>query len=179
MVHQTVEIICPQCLATLSVTNSKDEAIKCISCPNCGKQIGVRFRRPVQENGATELGGIPTGGKTQLGPVSVSRKKVYLELNGVRYNLEIGRNTIGRKAKTSSADVQLDTADLFMSRQHAIINVRRLPDGSIKSDIANDQNKNATLVNGIEIMPNDILVLQDGATITMGHTTVAFHYSEN
>ena len=114
-----------------------------------------------------------------MGPVSVSRKKAYLEFNGVRYNLEIGRNTIGRKAKTSNADVQLDTSDLYMSRQHAIINVRRMPDGSIKSDIANDKNKNATLVNGIEIMPNDILVLQDGATIKMGHTTVTFHYSEN
>ena len=63
-----------------------------------------------------------------------------------------------------------------MSRHHAIINVRRLPDGSIKSDIANDQNKNETLVNGMVIMPNDILVLQDGATIKMGNTTVIFHY---
>ena len=26
------------------------------------------------------------------------------------------------------------------------------------------------------IMPNDILVLQDGATVKMGHTTVTFHY---
>lgn len=179
MEHQTVEIICPQCHVRLSVTNSKNEEVKRIKCPNCGKQIDIRFKRPVREDGATVLGGIPTGGETQLGPVSVSRKKAYLELNCVRYNLEIGRNTIGRKAKTSSADVQLDTTDLYMSRQHAIINVRRLPDGSIKSDIANDQNKNATLVNGIEIMPNDILVLQDGATIKMGHTTVTFHYSEN
>ena len=179
MEHQTVEISCPQCHVRLSVTNSKNEAIKRIKCPNCGKQIDIRFKRPVREDGATVLGGIPTGGETQLGPVSVSRKKAYLEFNGVRYNLEIGRNTIGRKAKTSNADVQLDTSDLYMSRQHAIINVRRMPDGSIKSDIANDKNKNATLVNGIEIMPNDILVLQDGATIKMGHTTVTFHYSEN
>ena len=176
MAHQTVEIVCPQCHVRLSVTNSKDEAVKRIKCPNCGKQIDIRFKRPVHEDGATVLGGIRTGGETRLGPVSVSRKKAYLELDGVRYNLEIGRNTIGRKAKTSNADVQLQTTDLYMSRQHAIINVRRLPDGSIKSDIANDQNKNATLVNGIEIMPNDILVLQDGATIKMGHTTVTFHY---
>ena len=176
MAHQTVEIICPQCHARLSVTNSKDELIKRIKCPNCGKPMDIRFKRPVREDGATELGGVPTGGETQLGPVSLSRKRAYLELNRVRYDLEIGRNTVGRKAKTSSADVQIDTTDLYMSRQHAIINVRRLPDGSIKSDIANDQNKNATLVNGTEIMPNDILVLQDGSTIKMGHTTVTFHY---
>lgn len=178
MEHQTVQITCPQCRATLSVTNSKNEEVKRIKCPNCGKQIDIRFKRPVREDGATVLGGIPTGGETQLGPVSVSRKKAYMELNGVRYNLEIGRNTIGRKAKTSSADVQLDTPDLYMSRQHAIINVRRLPDGSIKSDIANDQNKNATRVNGMELLASDEIVLNDGDRIQMGDTTVIFHYTQ-
>ena len=178
MEHQTVEIICPQCHVRLSVTNSKNEEVKRIKCPNCGKQIDIRFKRPVQEDGATVLGGIPSGGETQLGPVSVSRKKAYLEFNGVRYNLEIGRNAIGRKAKTSSADVQIDTDDRYMSRQHVVINVRRLPDGSIKCDISNDKNKNSTRVNNYTLGPDDAIVLHDGDRITMGDTTITFHYGK-
>ncbi len=177
MEHQSVEIICPQCHVRLSVTNSKNEEVKRIKCPNCGKQIDIPFKRHVREDGETQLGGVPTGGETQLPPVSVSRKKAYLEFNGVRYNLEIGRNTIGRKAKTSNADIQLETDDLYMSRQHAIINVRRLPNGGITTSVTNDQNKNATTVNGMELAKADEIVLNDGDQIKMGETTVFFYNS--
>lgn len=176
MALQTVEISCPQCHARLSVTNSKNEAIKRISCPNCGKQIDIRFKRPIQEDGATELGGMPTGGETQLGgPNQISVMSCHLMLNGKKYELQIGRNTIGRKAKTSNADVQLETDDLYMSRQHAIINVRRLPNGGITTSITNDQNKNATTVNGMELAKADEIILNDGDQIKMGETTVTFH----
>lgn len=175
MALQAVEISCPQCHARLSVTNSKNEAVKRIKCPNCGKQIDIRFKPPVQEDGATQLGGVPTGGETQLGGAVVHPMSCHLILNGKRYDLQIGRNTIGRKAKTSNADVQLETDDLYMSRQHAIINVRRLPNGGITTSISNDQNKNATLVNGMELAKADEIVLNDGDQIKMGETTVSFH----
>ncbi len=175
MEHQTVEISCPQCHVRLSVTNSKNEAVKRIKCPNCGKQIDIRFKRSVQEDGATQLGGVPTGGETQLGGAVVHPMSCHLMLNGKKYDLQIGRNTIGRKAKTSNADVQLETDDLYMSRQHAIINVRRLPNGGITTSITNDQNKNATLVNGMELAKADEIVLNDGDQIKMGETTVTFH----
>lgn len=179
MAHQTVEIVCPQCHVRLSVTNSKDEAIKRIKCPNCGKPIVIRFKRNIQNDGATELGGLPLAGATQLGPVNVSRQSCYLELNGTKYDLQIGRNSIGRKANSSTADVQLDVNDLYMSRQHVIINVRRLSDGGIKTGICNDRNKNATRINGIELKSGDEIILHDNDSIRMGDTTVTFHYSTN
>ena len=176
MEHQTAEITCPQCHVRLNVTNSKDEAVKRIKCPNCGKQIDIRFKRPAQEDGATQLGGVSTGGETQLGGANqISIMSCHLILNGKKYDLQIGRNTIGRKAMTSNADVQLETDDLYMSRQHAIINVRRLPTGGITTSITNDQNKNATTVNGMELAKADEIVLNDGDQIKMGETTVTFH----
>ena len=174
MTPETVEIVCPRCQVRLSVTNSKHEDVKRIVCPQCGKQMDIRFRRPKSEDGATQLGGVPTGGETQLGGAVVHPMSCHLMLNGKRYDLQIGRNTIGRKAKTSTADVQLDTDDLFMSRQHAIINVRRLPNGGITTSISNDQNKNATLVNNMELAKADEIVLNDGDQIKMGETIVTF-----
>lgn len=45
------------------------------------------------------------------------------------YTLSLGINTIGRKAQTSNATVQIDTDDLTMSRSHSIIEVRKLKTG--------------------------------------------------
>ena len=42
------------------------------------------------------------------------------------YTLSLGINTIGRKAQTSNATVQIDTDDLTVSRSHSIIEVRKL-----------------------------------------------------
>ena len=88
-----------------------------------------------------------------------------------------GSNSVGRKANSSQADVQIDTEDRYMSRQHVVINVRRLPDGSIKCDISNDKNKNATRINGAQLLQGDAIVLHDGDRIQMGETSVTFHYS--
>ena len=78
-------------------------------------------------------------------------------------------------ASTSIADVQIDTDDLFMSREHSVINVRRLPNGGLKIDISNFKNKNTTKVNGYSLEPDDAIVLHDGDIIDMGSTTLSFH----
>ena len=99
----------------------------------------------------------------------------YLLHEGKQYDLAIGSNTVGRLASTSIADVQIDTDDLFMSREHAVINVRRLPNGSLKIDISNFKNKNTTKVNGLLLEHDDAIVLHDDDTIEMGSTSLSFH----
>ena len=171
----SVQIKCPQCSVILKVINSQNDTEKLIKCPNCGKKILVRFHSQTSaEDGATQYGGIPTAGATQLGESRVQQQTCLLVLDGIEYELSIGPNTIGRKASTSNADIQLETDDRYMSRNHALINVRRLPDGNIKVDISNSQNKNATKVNGQTIGDDDAFVLHDGDKVTMGKTTITF-----
>lgn len=57
------------------------------------------------------------------------------------YTLSLGINTIGRKAQTSNATVQIDTDDLTMSRSHSIIEVRKLKTGGYIHYFSNAQNK--------------------------------------
>lgn len=175
MTPQTINVKCPGCGITLEVTNTNGEAEKRFDCPNCGKKILMRYQQHDDDDGDTNLGGKPVSGATQLGGLNVQHMSSHLMFGGRRYDLQVGPNSVGRKASTSTADIKIDTDDLYMSRAHAIINVRRLPDGGIKCDITNDKNKNTTRVNGNIVGPDDAIVLHDGDRIQMGNTTVTFH----
>lgn len=174
MLPQTINIKCPSCGVVLRVTNSRNESEKRFSCPKCGKRIVVPFYRLKAEDGETQLDGTPGAQSTQLGNANM-QQSCHLICNGVEYALPIGRNIVGRKASSSGADIQIETDDKYMSREHMVINVRRLPDGGIKVDVSNHKNKNSTRVNDLLLQSGDAIVLHDGDTIQMGSTIMAFH----
>ena len=171
---QTINIKCPECGVVLRVTNSKDEPEKRFACPKCSKRIVVPFYKLKPEDGETQLDGKEGIQSTQMCGDDMLQS-CYLMHEGKEYELSIGSNTVGRHASTSIADVQIDTDDLFMSREQAVINVRRLPNGGLKTDISNFKNKNTTKVNGHLLEHDDAIVLHDGDTIEMGSTTLSFH----
>lgn len=177
---KTIKAKCPGCGIILEVTNVNNEPQRQITCPNCGKNLIIPFymlnKPKVDDNEAkTELNPKPGGGdRTQLGGFQNVMSSCALECNGHRQNLDVGTYRVGRMAHTSQADVQIPTQDGFMSRQHAIITVRRLADGSLKADIRDDQSKNGTRVNNVPLGPGDAIVLHNGDRIQMGETTVIF-----
>lgn len=187
---QTKRIKCPKCDVVLDVKNSKNEEVKHITCPSCKTVLQVKFqpqqepmeaktfyappKQPMVENGATQIVGSGFGA-TQLGTFSEKdSSKARLLFSGVTYPLEEGRNIVGRKASTSTASVQIETSDRYMSRQHCNITVTTLPDGTKKVVLSNYQNKNQTTVDGQPIETGDAIRLTDGNSITMGRTTVVF-----
>ena len=176
----------------LDVKNSKDETLKLINCPQCKTPLQVKFepqqepmeahtyyapQRPAANEGETQLGA-GLAGITQLyTPTKQQSATAKLLFGGAVYPLEEGQNIVGRKGTTSQATVQIETADRYMSRQHAAITVTTMPDGTRKAVLSNYQNKNLTTVDGQEIETGDAIRLTDGNSITMGHTTVTFKLS--
>ena len=184
---------CPRCHTLLTVKfKEKEEPVEAHTYyaprqpkpqPNTNQSYARNYN-----NGETQLGGSPyssqyggRGDETQLGGFSSAGGQhlkaicqASLVCDDTRYQLSDGRNIIGRQAKTSQATVQIPTNDLYMSRQHCVINVTRMPNGSIKAVLSNYQNKNETKINGHTITSGDEIVLQDGNTITMGNTTVTY-----
>lgn len=194
---QTKRIKCPNCGVTLDVKNSKNEEVKQIICPKCKAILRVTFPpqqeplkaetvycapKPKYSQGVTQLGSADgatqlvgkNDGATRLASPQQKTKIPKLLFGGEEYSLQEGRNVVGRKASSSTATVQISTADRYMSRQHVVITVTTLPDGSLKVVLCNDQNKNATLVDGQVIDAGDAIRLIDGNSITMGKTTVTF-----
>lgn len=186
---QTKRIKCPKCGVVLDVKNSKNEEVKQITCPSCKTILQVKFQpqqEPIEaetyyappklsaDNGTTQLAGSSFGATQFLMSPKKEVSKASLQFGGVSYPLEEGQNIVGRKALTSKATVQIETADRYMSRQHCSITVTTLPDGTKKVVLSNYQNKNATTIDGQSIETGDTIRLTDGNSITMGHTTVTF-----
>jgi len=193
---QIKRIICPKCRAVLDVKNSQNETVKQITCPSCKTVLQVKFqpqqepieakpKQPTADSGKTQLGnaggdtilGGSVSGSTVLGAPTKATATARLTFGGKVYPLQEGPNIVGRQATTSKATVQIETADRYMSRQHCIINVSTLFDGSKKAVLGNYQNKNSTTINGQLINTGDEIRLADGNSITMGHTTVTFKLS--
>lgn len=105
---------------------------------------------------------------------STSKSNARLVFNGRTIPLAFGRNIVGRKAETSPANVQIPVDDLYMSRQHCIINVSYGADGIAKATLSNYKNKNRTAINGHVIQGQDKVSLNDGNQVTLGRTTMIF-----
>lgn len=164
---QTARIKCPSCGVELDVKNSTGVTVKKIVCPSCGTSLDVHFKQPnphqsPPKNEGDTIIDFPTG---QIGKLCYKTRC---------YDLQIGRNTVGRKAASSTATIQIDSTDKYLSRSHIVIEVTRLHNGSIHTTLSNDRNKNPTYVGSQQVMPSDRIVLNNGDTIKMGQTTLTF-----
>lgn len=97
-----------------------------------------------------------------------------VDAKGRIYQLSTGLNTIGRKATTSMATVQIETDDRTMSRSHAIIEVQRTADHQLLHILKNGANKNPSHLNDTLIGVRDQFVLNDGDRLKLGNTLLTF-----
>lgn len=169
---QVKRISCPGCQAVLDVKNPQGVAVKTIACPKCRTRMKVIFHEEeTLEEAHTFLAGAGEE-RTMMAPPPQKSKNYALYVAGRLYPLETGMNTIGRKALSSTATVQIVTEGHGMSRKHARIEVVHFAGGVSRVRISNWENKNATTVNGVEIKDDDVLLLKQGDTIVMGDVTM-------
>ncbi len=168
---QTKTVKCPSCGVVLEVKNSKNEEEKIINCPQCKTTLRVKFPKYDVRDAETIIAGGGGDGKTTILGVKKTSGKVFIVCEGKRYELREGSNIVGRKATTSTADVQLDVADRYMSRLNAVLCVKKM-DGRMLVTISNHKNQNPIRVGKEQLLPGDELVLGDGDVFTMGKTTM-------
>ena len=163
-------ITCPKCGAVLDVKNTTGVASKVIGCPRCGAHLKVVFRQEVEEAHTVMAGEEPAadGGSTMMAPAPQKQKVYALKVGQELYRLADGMNTIGRRAPSSHATVQIHTESHALSRNHAQIEVVRYDGGISRVRISNWQNKNITTVNGRQIGEGDVLLLKPGDQVVMG-----------
>lgn len=194
-----IKIKCPTCGKVLRLQDAPNIDAAFFTCPVCkekhivGKcQRYVEQPKPVaptgdetQYGGASmqHLGGDETkmalgarqeyGDETCIGGTSTARVGMLVDNKGASYQLCSGINTIGRKAISSSASVQIATDDRTMSRSHAIIEVRNAGGQTIHI-LRNGANKNPSYLNGSLIGQQDQFILNNGDQIKMGNTELIF-----
>lgn len=176
-----INITCPNCRSVLSIEDAPGISDKMLSCPVC------RFRAKVSVYQQESLGGSRYGDDepTQVNFGMMDRTIGSLFLGDKEFSLHKGTNTIGRKALTGHAEVQLcdknGEVDRYMSRQHAVITIKDGGSG-LEHHLQPTNPKNPIKVNGKLLQNADIVILQWGDRLTFGHTDLVFerpHYNED
>lgn len=193
-----IKIKCPTCGKVLRLQDAPNINAASFTCPVCeekhvvGKcQRYVEQPKPMVSSGdetryggasarqggdETRIGSQPQCGgsdETRIGSASSPAVGVLMDNMGRTYQLRLGINTIGRKAASSPASVQIATDDSTMSRSHAVIDVSHAGGKTIHI-LRNGANKNPSFLNGSLIGQQDQLILNNGDRIKMGNTEMTF-----
>lgn len=175
MESEIIRIKCPNCGAVLSVKNMVGLETKTIPCPICKKPSHFGAYKKADAPMPVGVGEDCTdlGGETSFREKGLVVGKLVAMHNKQHYPLCEGVNVIGRKANTSVATIQIVTDDKKMSRQHAVIEVKKTPKAYIHR-LKNHQNKNATYINLQLLEDGDVVVLNGGEHLKMGETVLLF-----
>ena len=187
-----MEIACRKCGTKLTVANGASPIIK---CTNCG------YPNPVMSGGASAAAPpLPTPAPKETPPQPqpfqrppAAKPSVPAELGWLvvhdenaettTHPLRIGRQVIGRKSASRPCDIMIDTDDVFMGRNHCILEVKPNRSGSfdffvsdvkMTNGIPEQMSTNGTFVNAhpTPLKPKDMVYLKDGDTIQIGQTKV-------
>ena len=180
-----IKIKCPTCGKVLRLNEMTNINAASFTCPVCKEKHVVgncqRYNSAPQPSAPaseeTQYGGagsLQTGrDETRIGVAPQAKVGMLVDANEATYQLAIGFNTIGRKAASSTASVQIATDDRTMSRNHAVIEVRNAG-GQLLHILKNGANKNPSYLNNALVGQGDQLILNNGDRLKMGNTTLTF-----
>ncbi|MDO4949769.1 MAG: FHA domain-containing protein [Bacteroidales bacterium] len=183
------KIVCPTCKTVLEVGYFPGIESKSFACPNCKTQHAFTEYLPyVAANWRTARGNasgedtIPGGqGKanSEDTPIAGGSNSVIgrLQMAGQAglVTLRQGRNTIGRKADSSDATIQVPDESRKMSRVHFVIDVTCKPGKGVFHTVSlAPGKKNASFLNGEPMEADDRFVLMDGDTLRVAGVKLTF-----
>lgn len=186
--EQFIQVKCPHCGTILKVKQQPGLEKASLICPVCKvKSPFPSYEKVV--NLVSEETEYPKDFKskqnteeTDIGGIGDFGIGCLVEKSGKRWSLHPGVNTIGRKLKTDPQQVEIPISDYTgerkMSRNHAKIEVIRLPNGVCKHVLYNWRNINHTYVGGETIENEDRIVLHNGMTIKFANVDVKFEIED-
>lgn len=166
--NDIIQIQCPKDGAILSIKNQPGLERKNVTCPVC-KQMRpfTQYKRyiakaayPCRPDGVTQYRESQEGTRIEMGhPLALG--KLILTSTGKVFPLRPGRNVIGREAKASDTDIQIETgSSRRMSRAHVVIEVVRVPGkGYVHQAKLFKERCNPTYVNRTRLEYGDCIVL--------------------
>lgn len=167
-------IKCTGCDKSLKVPNSRLEVSRSVKCPNCGCSIFVNFVDEYASESPASSQPSPTNESETIYGGEQHSTGAYLEYEGMKYYIDQDVTVVGRRAGTSTADLQIDSQDMYMGRHHAVITRKTDFTGNTVYSLKCKDAKNGLTVNNIPVGQSGETVLLDGANIRMGHTVVVF-----
>ncbi len=131
-----------------------------IKCPNCGGELQVTSAEGLESKNA------PCPQCKQPNAINDYLPKYSLKVDGKNYQLRFGRQWVGRRKEGNEAEVQIPDETMYMSKKHAIIELRCTAAG-IECTFE-EHGKNPTAKEGIELINDDIIYLNINDCLTLG-----------
>ena len=155
-----------------------------VTCPVCKEKHPFKAYKVVagttQEETEYPGGGGHVSGneETEIGKgENFTLGELRMENSGLPlYRLKVGRNIVGRKSPSSSADFQIPSSgEKRMSREHLVVEVKKVPGKGFVHYVSLYKEKvNATMINGVRLEYGDCVVLKDGDRLTLPEATLVF-----
>lgn len=187
-----ITIKCPECGKILLIKNQNNiETLskKYVTCPVCKTRNQFENFEKVtkrEDDERTITGKVPGSNNedaTILPSSSTSIGKLLNLQSKSEYQLKIGKNTLGRKVSNPLPTVSIAVEEMqtnnSMSREHAIIEVSRMGNGSCRHILYNWKNKNGTYINGTSLEGKDSAVLNDGDLLRFGQVVMKFELPQD
>ena len=163
-------IECPECGQKLSFNEVPGYQNMVVECPKCHFKANASvYQSGMQARGAQGSDDMPTQLVAPPPTVSDVGQIRVKETNEIQF-LKPGRNIIGRRAKTGTADIKIST-DMYMSRQHVLIDVVKKWNG-YEHHLVEINSKNIVKLNGEPIHRGDVLILKFGDSMILGTTEI-------
>ena len=178
---QTINLKCPHCGAKLRAKMVEGIEKKSPICPICKeKSPFADYIKDTahKDESATDYGITTNANATQ----ALGHLRVVNDAKATIYNLQEGKNIIGRKASVTNATIQLElpAGANRISREHIVINVVKTVPNVYKHSVSlYKQQVNETFVCDIELEYGICLVLKHGDIIKMPDITLRFECKDD
>ena len=100
-----------------------------------------------------------------------AKKKAYLVFEGRKYELMKRDVTVGRRADSSKADIQIEDPSNYMSRHHADLTLTYV-DNQPRVTVKSVNERNLVMVNGLKLPVGEEKVLNNHDRLTMADKTM-------
>lgn len=172
---ETIKIKCPFDGAILAVKDVPGIENKNVTCPICNNTYPFKQFKRVTENPD-----VSDGTETDVDSSKMNFTLGVLKVvdSDIKFQLKPGRNVIGRKAHTSTADFQINTGENHkMSREHIVIEVKKIPNKGFVHYLSFPEGKtkvNPTFVGDNQLLVGDCVILEHGDVIKLPGATLKF-----
>lgn len=170
-------IECPDCGMKMSFNEVNGYQNMMVRCPKCGKHDKAGMFRnitPAQQQYAHNPQQNFNHGHTVIRPKgAMDPGQLRVIATNQVLRLSPGMNTIGRRAMTSTASIQIDTQDMYMSRSHVRIDVKQMGN-TFAHHLVEIKATNKVRYNGMPLGAGDILPLKYGDRLILGNTELIF-----
>lgn len=168
---------CPKCeeYLTFDETKYSDGQSLVFVCEHCDKQFSIRIGKSKMKSARKDetVEVEEEISKAEFGYLTVIEnvfgyKQVLL--------LKEGDNIIGRRCVGTTINAPIETGDMSMDRRHCIINVKKNKSGLLIHTLRDALSLTGTFLMNEILQDKDRIRLNDGDIITIGATTLIFHY---